>query len=101
MKYVVAVGMCLALALSVSVTGCGQNVKADPKLEQPPPPQVDQEQGASMVKVDHPEQFPLATAVERVTAPELNVTGVCILADVTPRSIDFLRAPGWEPPGEM
>ena len=27
-------------------------------------------------KVDHPEQFPLATAGEHVAAPELNVTGV-------------------------
>jgi membrane fusion protein, heavy metal efflux system len=27
-------------------------------------------------KVDHPEQFPLATAGEHVSAPELNVTGV-------------------------
>jgi membrane fusion protein, heavy metal efflux system len=26
--------------------------------------------------VDHPEQFPLATAGEHVAAPELNVTGV-------------------------
>jgi cobalt-zinc-cadmium efflux system membrane fusion protein len=31
---------------------------------------------ANHFKVDHPEQFPLATAVERKAAPELNVTGV-------------------------
>ena len=31
---------------------------------------------ANNFKVDHPEQFPLATAGEHVAAPELNVTGV-------------------------
>jgi cobalt-zinc-cadmium efflux system membrane fusion protein len=31
---------------------------------------------ANNFKVDHPEQFPLATAVEHRAAPELNVTGV-------------------------
>ena len=31
---------------------------------------------ANNFKVDHPEQFPLATAVEHKAAPELNVTGV-------------------------
>ena len=35
-----------------------------------------------MVKVDHPEQFPLATASAHVAAPELNVTGV-VSADVS------------------
>ena len=31
---------------------------------------------ANNFKVDHPEQFPLATAGEHIAAPELNVTGV-------------------------
>ena len=31
---------------------------------------------ANNFKVDHPEQFPLATAGEHKAAPELNVTGV-------------------------
>ena len=35
-----------------------------------------------LVKVDHPEQFPLATAGRRETAPELNVTGA-VSADVS------------------
>ena len=35
-----------------------------------------------MVKVDHPEQFPLATASAHVAAPELNATGV-VSADVS------------------
>jgi len=75
-------GMCLVLALAVFLTGCERSVKADPRLEDPPPAQVEHEQGTSMVKVDHPEQFPLATAEQHVTAPELNVTGV-VSADVS------------------
>ena len=39
---------------------------------QPSQPDLD----ANNFKVDHPEQFPLATAGEHVAAPELNVTGV-------------------------
>ena len=80
MRYALWIGVWLVPAVFLS--GCGQNVKADPKLEEPPPAQVEHEQGASMVKVDHPEQFPLATAGQRTTAPELNVTGV-VSADVS------------------
>ena len=38
--------------------------------------QVEPDLDANNFKVDHPEQFPLATAGEHVAAPELNVTGV-------------------------
>jgi cobalt-zinc-cadmium efflux system membrane fusion protein len=65
----------LCIALSLLLTGCNEKVRADPKLEAPPPAKVEQELDASLVKVDHPEQFPLATAARRVAAPELNVTG--------------------------
>ena len=78
----VVAGVCLAVALAAFQIGCQQNVKADPKLEEPPPAQVEQEQGSSVVKVDHPEQFPLAVAEQRITTPELNVTGV-VSADVS------------------
>jgi cobalt-zinc-cadmium efflux system membrane fusion protein len=64
-------GLCLVLA------GCGaKGGTPDPKAEAPPPVQVEQEPSADLVKVDHPEQFPLATAAARSVAPELNVTGV-------------------------
>ena len=39
-------------------------------------PAVVPDMDANNFKVDHPEQFPLATAVEHKAAPELNVTGV-------------------------
>ena len=65
----------LCLAVGLLLTGCNERVKADPKLEAPPPAKVEQELDATLVKVDHPDQFPLATATKRVAAPELNVTG--------------------------
>jgi cobalt-zinc-cadmium efflux system membrane fusion protein len=73
--------LCVVLCLAVAVTlaGCGQ-IKADPKVdmkaEAPPAPQVEQVGDPSLVKVDHPEQFPLATAALYDAASELNVTGV-------------------------
>src|ERR1700722_11632988 len=72
----------LCLALSVFLAGCGEKMKADPRLEAPPPAKVETELDASLVKVDHPEQFPLATAGKHVAAPELNVTGA-VAADVS------------------
>jgi cobalt-zinc-cadmium efflux system membrane fusion protein len=66
----------IALAsLSFLAAGCG-NAKGDPASEAPPPAQVEHEQDGSVVQVDHPEQFPLATASARNSRPELVVTGV-------------------------
>jgi cobalt-zinc-cadmium efflux system membrane fusion protein len=67
-------------ALSVALlmlAACGKKEEAaDPKAEAPPPAHVEQEGDASLVKVDHPDQFPLATAGKHSAAPELSVTGV-------------------------
>jgi cobalt-zinc-cadmium efflux system membrane fusion protein len=41
----------------------------------PPPAQVEEESDGSVFKVDHPEQFPIATVGKRTAAPELQVTG--------------------------
>jgi len=67
----------IALAFTTAVVfgGCG-NDKANPASEAPPPAHVEREQDGSVIRVDHPEQFPLATAVEHKAAPALNVTGV-------------------------
>jgi cobalt-zinc-cadmium efflux system membrane fusion protein len=54
---------------------CGPG-KADPKAEAPPPPVVEHEADLNVVKVDHPERFPLATAVEHKSVTTLTVTGV-------------------------
>jgi cobalt-zinc-cadmium efflux system membrane fusion protein len=65
----------LSLALAVLLAGCNEG-KADPKAEAPPPASVQADMDANNFKVDHPEQFPLATAVAYKAAPALNVTGV-------------------------
>ena len=56
------------------LAGCGEG--ADVKAEAPPPPKVERESDLSIVKVDHPEQFTLATAVEHQAVSTLTVTGV-------------------------
>lgn len=71
-KYAAA-GLCLTLASFLA--GCNEG-KPDPKAEAPPAPNVQADLDANNFKVDHPEQFPLATAVEYKAAPALNVTGV-------------------------
>ena len=73
MKRVFAAVALLVLALA----GCGKKEDAaNPAAEGPPPAKVEKEGDASLVKVDHPEKFPLATAEQHSAAPELNVTGV-------------------------
>jgi membrane fusion protein, heavy metal efflux system len=64
----------LILAVGLLPVGCGQS-KGDPSAEAPPPAKVEQEQDANLVQVDHPEQFPLATAVEHVSSSRLVATG--------------------------
>jgi len=76
-------GLAASAATAVFLAGCGGKGEAsDPKAEAPPPAQVEQAAAAGVVKVDHPEQFPLVAATERDAAPELNVTGA-IAADVS------------------
>ncbi len=65
----------LFLAALLPVTGCGES-KGDPKAEAPPAAKVEQEQDANLVKVEHPEQFPLFTAIEYEAADQLAATGV-------------------------
>src|ERR1019366_10733739 len=57
------------------LAGCNEG-NADAKAEAPPPATVEPDLDANNFKVDHPEQFPLVTAVEHKSAPALNVTGV-------------------------
>jgi cobalt-zinc-cadmium efflux system membrane fusion protein len=63
------------VAFGLLLTGCNET-KADPKAVAPPPVTVEPDLDANNFKVDHPEQFPLVTAIERKAAPALNVTGV-------------------------
>jgi cobalt-zinc-cadmium efflux system membrane fusion protein len=66
----------LSIAAALILAGCEKEVKADPAKEAPPAPQVEQVGDPSLVKVDHPEQFPVVAAAAYTAAAELNVTGV-------------------------
>ncbi len=63
-----AAGMLMMLA------GCGDRKETDGGA--PPPAKVEKEQDASLVQVEHAEQFPLFKAVEYQSAPTMTVTGV-------------------------
>ena len=64
----------VALPLGLLLVACDH--KEDPKAEAPPKAQVQPDLDANNFTVDHPDQFPLATAVEYKSAPALNVTGL-------------------------
>ena len=64
----------LSLALGLFLSGCGEG-KGDPKAEAPPAAKVEREEDANVVQVDHPEQFPLATAVSHASTWQLSATG--------------------------
>ena len=63
---------CVALTV---LAGCGEN-KGDSKAEAPPAATVEPDLDANNFKVEHPDKFPLVTAIEHKAAPALNVTGV-------------------------
>jgi len=67
--------------LAAVLAGCNEG-KTDAKAAAPPAATVDADLDANNFKVDHPEQFPLATATEYKAAPALNVTGV-VQPDIT------------------
>jgi len=58
----------------IVAAGCGD--KKDPNGGTPPPASVEPDMDANNFKVDHPERFPMATAVEHKAVRALNVTGV-------------------------
>jgi membrane fusion protein, heavy metal efflux system len=64
-----------AAGLCVMLISCGDG-KTDQKAEAPLPATVEPDMDVNNFKVDHPEQFPLATALEHKAVPALNVTGV-------------------------
>lgn len=65
----------LSLALAGISGGCGDS-RGDPKAEAPPAARVEHEQEANVFEVDHPEQFPLFTALEHAATMQLAATGV-------------------------
>ena len=64
----------ISLSSLLSLAGCNR-AHGDPAAEAPPPADVVSGVDVSLLTVDHPEQYPIATAVERASASELVVTG--------------------------
>jgi cobalt-zinc-cadmium efflux system membrane fusion protein len=72
--FLTAVSLCGVLVLG----GCGGSAPAKTNADAtaPPPAQVVEETGVSVIQVDHPELFPLVTAGQRDVVPTLSATGV-------------------------
>ncbi|MGB9233462.1 MAG: efflux RND transporter periplasmic adaptor subunit [Terriglobales bacterium] len=64
----------LGLPLALLLVACSG--KEDPKAEAPPKAVVEPDLDSNNFKVDHPDQFPLVTAIEHKAVAALNVTGV-------------------------
>jgi membrane fusion protein, heavy metal efflux system len=77
MTWFAGLGLAAALGLTSSLIllGCNSG-NANTQAEAPPKPVVEPDLDANNFKVDHPEQFPLATATAYKSVPALNVTGV-------------------------
>jgi len=71
----------LGLTLTLGLAACS-NGKADPSAAAPPKAAVEPDLDANNFKVDHPDQFPLFTAVEHKSVSALNATGV-VQPDIT------------------
>src|SRR6202041_2548947 len=63
----------VGLPALLALVGC--TAHADPAAEAPPPANIIPGADPALFTVDHPEQFPLETAVERSSTSELVVTG--------------------------
>jgi len=87
MRRVVFDSTVLPFAMVLIFAGCGQS-KGDPKAEAPPPAKVENEQDRDVFQVNHPDQFPLATAVPHESTSQLTVTGT-VAPDIT-RSVPVI-----------
>jgi cobalt-zinc-cadmium efflux system membrane fusion protein len=73
---IMLIGSALILAAIVPVaTGCGGVHAQDVGAEAPPASKIVKDVDVTLFAVEHPEQFPLATASEHSATPELVVTG--------------------------
>jgi len=71
----ITIRLALIAALACCLLSGCKGRQADAAAEAPPPAEVERQQDGGAFKVDHPEQFGLATAGERAAVPELDVTG--------------------------
>jgi membrane fusion protein, heavy metal efflux system len=84
-RIILSAGLAVAVGL---LGGCSRNVAAGNPQPADTASVVVHEQDGVLIKVDHPEEFPLATVSRHATTSQLNVTGV-ISADVT-RSVPVI-----------
>jgi cobalt-zinc-cadmium efflux system membrane fusion protein len=68
-------------AALLALAGC-KSVQVDAAAQEPPPAKVVSFADAALFSVEHPDQFPLAAAVEHPTTSELVVTGT-VMPDVS------------------
>ena len=70
------IGLLLIISIPsvLALAGCSR-AHGDPAAEAPPPADVVPGVDVSLLTVDHPEQYPIAAAVERASVSELVVTG--------------------------
>jgi membrane fusion protein, heavy metal efflux system len=71
MKHTVVIASALSLGM---LSGCGGE-KHDKAAQAPPPAQVENEGGVSLITVDHPDRFAVTTATQYASTSTLNVTG--------------------------
>jgi cobalt-zinc-cadmium efflux system membrane fusion protein len=71
MKQTVVIAAALSLGM---LSGCG-GAKHDKAAEAPPPAQVEEGGGVSVITVDHPDRFPLYAAAQYASTSTLKVTG--------------------------
>ena len=71
------IGLLLIISIPsvLALAGCSR-AHGDPAAEAPPPANVVSGADVNLFTVENPEQFPVAAAIARATAPELVVTGV-------------------------
>jgi membrane fusion protein, heavy metal efflux system len=71
MKHTVVIAAALSLGI---LSGCGGQ-KSNPAAEAPPPAQVENGGGVTLITVDRPDRFPIVAATNYQSTSTLNVTG--------------------------
>jgi cobalt-zinc-cadmium efflux system membrane fusion protein len=77
----VGIGLLLISILMLLLLGGCNSAQGNPAAEAPPPATVVPDVDVSLFSVDHPEQFPIATAIERTSTSKLVVTGT-VMPDI-------------------
>lgn len=79
MKHIVLVVLrrtALLFGCVAFVAGCGVRGNSDPTAAAPPPAVVEHEGDGTVLRVEHPERFPLAMVTSREATSAMTVTGV-------------------------